>query len=364
MNNQPILNKYWSCVCRHIDPYVPGEQPKGAKLIKLNTNESPYPPSPRVLEAIRKAAGEDLRRYPDPFSDELRKAAADCYGIDLKQIFVGNGSDEILAFCYLAFFNPGERILFPDITYSFYPVYSKLFGIPYKEVALTRDFYVPIRDFMTDNHGIIIPNPNAPTGRFLDTDSLLTMVNYNLDCGKVIIVDEAYIDFGGDSLISFINRFPNLLIVHTLSKSRSLAGLRIGLAFGSEGLIEGLFRIKNSFNSYPLDRLAIAGAAEAFRDREYFEETRGKIIRTREWIEKELSKIGFIVIPSKANFLFVAHKNLPAADISSKLREREIYVRHFKKPRIDNYLRISIGSDEEMEFLLKNLREILGAYKG
>jgi histidinol-phosphate aminotransferase len=358
MNNQPSLNKYWSAGLRHIDPYVPGEQPKGKKIVKLNTNESPYPPSPKVLEAIRKAASEDLRRYPDPFSDELRRAAADYYKIDMKQVFVGNGSDEILAFCYLAFFNPGERILFPDITYSFYPVYSRLFGIPYREIALTRDLYVPVRDFMIDNNGIIIPNPNAPTGRCLDTESLLTIVNYNLDLGKVVIVDEAYIDFGGDSLIPFIKQFPNLLVVQTLSKSRSLAGLRIGLAMGSEGLIEGLFRIKNSVNSYTLDRLAIAGAAEAFRDEEYFQATRAKIIRTRDRAERELAKIGFEVIPSKANFLFVTHHGMSAPDISHKLRESEIYVRHLKKPRIDNYLRISIGSDEEMDVLLKNLRKI------
>jgi histidinol-phosphate aminotransferase len=282
----------------------------------------------------------------------------------MKQVFIGNGSDEILAFCYLAFFNPGERILFPDITYTFYPVYSRLFGIPYREIPLTRDFYVPVGDFMLDNHGIIIPNPNAPTGRCLETDSLLEIVNYNLDQGKVVIVDEAYIDFGGDSLVPFVKQFPNLLVVHTLSKSRSLAGLRIGLAVGSEGLIEGLFRVKNSVNSYTLDRLAIAGAAEAFRDAEYFESTRGKIIRTRERVEKEFVKAGFEVIPSKANFLFITHPGVCAADISAKLRERDIYVRHFKKPRIDNYLRVSVGSDDEMDILLKSLRELLRDFQG
>jgi histidinol-phosphate aminotransferase len=358
MNERTSMNKYWSETLRCIDPYVPGEQPKGRKIVKLNTNESPYPPSPRVLEAIRKAVNEDLRRYPDPNSDELRKAIADYHGIGMKQVFVGNGSDEILAFCFMAFFNPNERILFPDITYSFYPVYAKLYGIPYKEIALTSDFSVPIREFITENYGIIIPNPNAPTGKCLDADSLLTIVNHNLELGKVAIVDEAYIDFGGESLIKFIDRFPNLLIVQTLSKSRSLAGLRVGLALGSEGLIEGLSRIKNSINSYTLDRLAILGAAEAFRDVEYFQTNCKKIIGTREWVEKELSAIGFDVIPSKANFLFAAHKSMNAAELSRKLREREIFVRHFKKPRIENYLRISIGSDAEMKFFLTNLREI------
>lgn len=358
------MNKYWSAVLRRVDPYVPGEQPKGRKIVKLNTNESPYPPSPRVLEAIRKAANEDLRRYPDPNCDELRKAIADYHGIDMKQVFVGNGSDEILAFCFMAFFNPDEQILFPDITYSFYPVYSKLFDISYKEIPLTGDFSIPIREFITENHGVLIPNPNAPTGKCLEVDSLLTIANYNLDLGKVIIVDEAYIDFGGDSLIKFIDQFPNLLIVQTLSKSRSLAGLRVGSAIGSEGLIEGLFRIKNSINSYTLDRLAIQGAAEAFRDVEYFQTNCKKIIQTREWVEKELTEIGFDVVPSKANFLFAGHKSMNAVEISRRLREREIFVRHFKKPRIENYLRISIGSNEEMKYFLSNLREIFEALKG
>jgi len=353
------MDNYWSTALRNIDPYVPGEQPKGRKIVKLNTNESPYPPSPRVLDAIRNATSGDLRRYPDPNCEELRNAVADYYGLTMKQVFAGNGSDEILAFCYMAFFNPHQHILFPDITYSFYPVYSRLFGIPFQEIALTDDFAIPVEKFLIDNYGIIISNPNAPTGRCLGIEALLAIVKHNLELGTVVIVDEAYIDFGGDSLIGYIDKFPNLLIVQTLSKSRSLAGLRVGLAMGSAGLIEGLFRIKDSINSYTLDRLAIAGAAEAFRDEEYFQTTRKKIMRTREWAVKELKAIGFDVIASKANFVFVTHKGMHATEISRKIREREIFVRHFKKPRIDNYLRVSIGSDAEMEYFLKTLREIV-----
>jgi histidinol-phosphate aminotransferase len=352
------MNVYWSNILKQLEPYVPGEQPQGNRLAKLNTNENPYPPSPKVIEAIRKAANDDLRLYPDPNCEELRKTIADYYDIDIKHIFIGNGSDEILAFCYAAFFNPNEHILFPDITYSFYPVYSKLFSIPYREVRLNDDFSIPITDFMVENHGIILPNPNAPTGRFLEIKELFSIIRFNCDLNKVVIIDEAYIDFGGNSLIKFIDEFPNLLIVQTLSKSRSLAGLRIGLAVGSEGLIEGLVRIKSSMNSYTLDRLAIIGATEAFRDDQYFQINCKKIINTRDRISDELCRMGFEVIPSKANFIFVRHKTMKAIELLTKLRECSIYVRHFNRPRIDNFLRISIGSDSEMEQLLMAVREI------
>jgi histidinol-phosphate aminotransferase len=351
------MNNYWSNTLKQIEPYVPGEQPQGKRVAKLNTNESPYPPSPRVIEAIQQATNDDLRLYPDPNCIELRNTVASYYGINAQQVFIGNGSDEILAFCYLAFFNPQEYILFPDITYSFYPVYSKLFNIPYKEVRLNDDFSVPIQDFLVKNHGIIIPNPNAPTGRCLDVNELIPVVKYNYDLGKVVIIDEAYIDFGGTSLISFITEFPNLLIVQTLSKSRCLAGLRIGLAIGSEGLVDGLVRIKDSINSYTLDRLSLIGAREAFKDEQYFQSNREKIIATRERVTTELIQMGFDVIPSKANFLFVAHKSIPAIDLFAYLKDCGIYVRHFQKPRIENYLRISIGTDSEMDQLLKAIEE-------
>jgi histidinol-phosphate aminotransferase len=354
------MNNYWSNTLRQIEPYVPGEQPQGKRVAKLNTNESPYPPSPMVIEAIQKGANDNLRLYPDPNCTELRNTVANYYGINAKQVFIGNGSDEILAFCYMAFFNSDEYILFPDITYSFYPVYSKLFNIPYKTVRLNDDFSVLLRDFLVENHGIIIPNPNAPTGRCLDVDELIPIVKYNHDLGKVVIVDEAYIDFGGSSLIPFINEYPNLLIVQTLSKSRCLAGLRVGLAIGSEGLIEGLVRIKDSINSYTLDRLALIGASEAFKDEQYFQSNRGKIIATREWVTTEFIRMEFNVIPSKANFLFVTHKSIPAIDLFTYLKDRGIYVRYFKKPRIDNYLRISIGTDSEMDLLLKAIKDKIG----
>jgi histidinol-phosphate aminotransferase len=353
------MNRYWSTTLRQIDPYVPGEQPKGRRVAKLNTNENPYPPSPKVIEAIRQAANEDLRLYPDPNCDHLRSTVAGYYGIEGRQIFIGNGSDEILAFCYAAFFNPNEHILFPDITYSFYPVYSSLFSIPYRVVPLNNDFSVPVAEFMVANNGIIIPNPNAPTGRCLEVEEMIPMIEHNDNLGKVVIIDEAYIDFGGTSLIRFIDRFPNLLIVQTLSKSRSLAGLRIGLAMGSEGLIEGLVRIKGAVNSYTLDRLAIIGATEAFKDEPYFQLNCAKITSTRERVSGELTRMGFSVIPSKANFLFVTHTSMNAVDLSARLREYDIYVRHFNKPRIDNYLRISIGSDSEMDQLLKALSTIV-----
>lgn len=353
------MNEYWSRTLRQIEPYIPGDQPKGVRLAKLNTNENPYPPSPNVISAIKKAADDTLRLYPDPNCDELKGTIAHYYGIGKDKVFVGNGSDEILAFCYAAFFNPDEEILFPDITYSFYPVYSTLFGIPFREIRLNDDFSVPVKDFTVNNNGIVLPNPNAPTGRYLDTESILEIVKYNLAQKKVVIIDEAYIDFGGSSIVPYINEFPNLLVVQTLSKSRSLAGLRIGLAMGSEGLIEGLSRIKSSVNSYTIDRLALVGAIEAFKDDHYFRSNCKKIIATRDRISNDLTRLGFEVIPSKANFIFVKHPTVKASELLAKLKERTIYVRHFNKPRIDNYLRISIGTDPEMDQLVGAMGEIV-----
>jgi histidinol-phosphate aminotransferase len=350
------LSKYWSNTARGIEPYVPGEQPRDRKYIKLNTNENPYPPSPRVIKAIRDAANDSLRLYPDPTCDDLRRALAEHYGLDKEQVYVGNGSDELLAFSFLAFFNPGEPILFPDITYSFYPVYSNLFNIDYINIPLNEEFGIDIEKFFQKNGGIIIPNPNAPTAKCLPLESVRKVLDKNLE--KVVIIDEAYIDFGGETSTGLINEYPNLLVIQTLSKSRSLAGLRVGFAFGHKGLIEGIDRIKNSFNSYTVDRLAIAATLASIEDEDYFNYTREKIIRTRERVIQQLGNIGFKVVESKANFIFISHPSFPAEDIFKRLRENGILVRYFKRPRIDNFLRVTIGTDEEMDEFLKIVREI------
>lgn len=351
------MSKYWSKLTGSLVPYVPGEQPKDKKYIKLNTNESPYPPSPKVLEAVRNAANEDLRLYPDPECDALREAVAEFYNLSKEEVFVGNGSDEVLAFAFQAFFDPGRTILFPDITYSFYPVYCDLYKIDYETVSLDEDFNVPVEKFLRENGGVVISNPKAPTAKYMPLNEIKSIVKYNRE--RVVIIDEAYIDFGGESAVNLIKDFPNLLVIQTLSKSRSLAGLRVGVAIGDRELIEGLNRVKNSFNSYTLDRLAIAGAVEAFKDKEYFNETRQKIIATREWVTLSLKDLGFEVLKSEANFVFISHPEVNAEVIFKKLREKGILVRYFKKPRIDNFLRVSIGTDKEMEAFVEALKIIL-----
>lgn len=350
------MSKYWSEIVKHIEPYVPGEQPKDRRYIKLNTNENPYPPSPKVINAIQEASNESLRLYPDPCCDALRSAIGKYFGLEKKQVFVGNGSDELLAFSFIAYFNPGNPILFPDITYSFYPVYSNLFNIDYITIPLDEEFEIPIRGFLRENGGIIIPNPNAPTGKCLSINSVKKILDGNME--SVVIIDEAYIDFGGESSARLVKEYPNLLVIQTLSKSRSLAGLRVGFALGHEDLIEGIDRVKNSINSYTLDRLAIAGALAAIEDEAYFKETSKRIIITREQTSRELKKIGFKVIESKANFIFISHPLFPAKDIFQNLRDRGILVRYFNKPRIDNFLRVTIGTDEEMREFLKAVKEI------
>lgn len=352
------MSKYWSDLAASLVPYVPGEQPKDRQYIKLNTNENPYPPSPRVLEAIKEAADGDLRLYPDPTCSILTSKAADYYGVQPNQVFVGNGSDEILAFAFAAFFNPsGHPVLFPDITYSFYKVYAGLYGIPYRTVPLDEDFAVPLESLGGANGGVILPNPNAPTGKYVATEQFRAVLERNTD--SVVILDEAYIDFGGTSAVSLAQEYPNLLVVQTMSKSRSLAGLRVGFAIGHPDLIEGLNRVKNSFNSYTIDRLALAGAAAAFDDRAYFEETRRKVIATRERTTVQLKKLGFRVIDSLANFVFISHPNRKAADLFQELRKRGVLVRYFNQPRIDSYLRVSIGTDEEMDMFLSVLEDLL-----
>lgn len=352
-----MLSKFWSEVTRLTEPYVPGEQPKVKNMIKLNTNENPYPPSPKVLAALKGAVDGNLRLYPDPTADELCEAIAKAYDVAKSQVFIGNGSDEVLAFSFLAFFNQDEQILFPDITYSFYPVYANLYRLDYKEVPLNEDFTIPVEQFFHAEGGVIFPNPNAPTSIGLGLEQIEKILQNNPD--KVVIVDEAYIDFGGESAVPLIRRYDNLLVIQTLSKSRSLAGLRVGFAFGNEQLIEGLNRIKNSFNSYTLDRLALVGAKAAIEDTAYFEETRSKIIETRHRVIGELRQLNFTVLDSQANFLFMNHGRVDAKQIFETLKEKGIYVRYFNKSRIDQFLRVTIGTDEEMNRLMEELKNIL-----
>jgi histidinol-phosphate aminotransferase len=351
------MSRYWSEVAKSLTPYVPGEQPKLSNLVKLNTNENPYGPSPKVLTAIRRATCDDLRLYPDPDGSKLKAAVAANFGnIEAAQVFVGNGSDEVLAHVFLALLKHQRPILFPDITYSFYPVYCGLYDVAYETVPLTETFEIRPDDYFRTNGGIIFPNPNAPTGRALPLADIQRIVAGNPD--SVVVIDEAYVDFGAESAVSLINRHPNLLVVQTVSKSRSLAGLRVGYAIGDAKLIEALTRVKDSFNSYPLDRLALAGACAAIEDREWFERNRQAVIKTRTNLNAELAELGFEVLPSSANFVFARHPQYDAGELAMQLRSRSIIVRHFKLPRIDQFLRISIGTDEQCDMLVAALREI------
>lgn len=352
------MSRYWSPLVRQLTPYTPGEQPKIEGLIKLNTNESPYPPSPQVRACLTPEAVEKLRLYPDPNSTALKQSIADYYGLCPGQVFVGNGSDEVLAFAFMAFFKQSLPLLFPDISYSFYPVYCRLFNIEAKALELTQDLRIELDDYRRPNGGIVFPNPNAPTGRALPLDTIKQLLDDNAE--SVVLIDEAYVDFGAESAASLVDCYPNLLVTQTLSKSRSLAGLRLGFALGSAELIEGLDRVKNSFNSYPVDRLAEAAGCAALADRDYFEQCREKVIASREWTREQLDQRGFQVLPSSANFLFAqAPANWSARDLAQALREERILVRHFERPRIANYLRISIGSEAEMERLMEALDGIL-----
>jgi histidinol-phosphate aminotransferase len=351
------MSKFWSPLTASLVPYVPGEQPKDKTYIKLNTNENPYPPSPQAIEAIQAAANADLRLYPDPTCEALVKEAAAYYGLPSSQVFVGNGSDEILAFAFAAFFDPAKKLLFPDITYSFYKVYAKLYGLQAELVPVNEQFQIEVDDFTAANGGVIIPNPNAPTAKLLPLSDIRKLLEANAN--QAVVIDEAYIDFGGETAISLIKDYPNLLVIQTLSKSRSLAGLRVGLAFGSEELIDGLNRIKNSFNSYTLDRLALAGAVAAIQDDAYFRETTAKVIATRERVTGEVERLGFKATESKANFMFITHPAMSAKSIFQQLRDKGVLVRYFDQPRIDEYLRVSIGTDEEMDAFIAALTDIV-----
>lgn len=351
------MSKYWNDKVKEIEPYVPGEQPKDKKYIKLNTNENPYPPSEKVIEAMKNAANGDLKLYPDPTCSELIGEIAKYYNLNKDEIFIGNGSDEVLAFAFMTFFSKDKKILFPDISYTFYKVYAELLNLDYKLVKLDENFDIPLKKLKKQNGGVIIPNPNAPTGKYVDTEKLRKLIEENKD--SVVIIDEAYIDFGGESMIKFIKDYDNLLVVQTLSKSRSLAGLRVGFALGHKDLIEGLNRIKNSINSYTIDRVALVGATEAIKDNEYFEEITKKIINTREKTCKDLEKLGFRVLESKSNFVFASHNEVPGKVLFEKLKDHGVLVRYFNKDRIDNFLRIAIGTDEEMDILIEKLKLIL-----
>ncbi|MCU9946689.1 histidinol-phosphate transaminase [Pseudomonas sp. PDM13] len=347
------MSKFWSPFVKELVPYVPGEQPKIANLVKLNTNENPYGPSPKAIAAMQAELGDSLRLYPDPNSDRLKQAVAEYYGVTTGQVFVGNGSDEVLAHIFHGLFQHGRPLLFPDVSYSFYPVYCGLYGIPFEALPLDEQFQIRVEDYARPNAGIIFPNPNAPTGCLLALEAVEKLLQGSPD--TVVVVDEAYIDFGGQSAIALVDRYPNLLVTQTLSKSRSLAGLRVGLAVGHPDLIEALERIKNSFNSYPLDRMAIVGAAAAFEDREWFEQTCAKVIDSRERVVSELEKRGFEVLPSAANFIFARHPGKDAAGIAAGLREKGVIVRHFKQERIAQFLRITIGTPEQNQALLDAL---------
>lgn len=358
VSNRDAMSRYWSDIVHSLTPYVPGEQPQVVNLIKLNTNENSYGPSPKVLAALQEEMSDRLRLYPDPNSAKLKRAIADFHGLTPDQVFVGNGSDEVLAHTFMALLKHNAPLLFPDITYSFYPVYCRLYGIDYREIPLTESFEIRVEDYAQLNGGIIFANPNAPTGRVLPVAEIERLLKANGD--SVVVVDEAYIDFGGESCASLIKDYAQLLVVHTLSKSRALAGLRVGYAIGQAPLIEALARVKDSFNSYPLDRFAQAGATAAMEDRAWLKSNCGKVIATRTRLVSALSTMGFEVLPSGANFIFARHPSFGGADLAVQLRERSIIVRNFKKPsRIAPFLRISIGTDVECEALVAALKVIV-----
>lgn len=350
------MSRYWSPIVNQLSPYVPGEQPRLDNLTKLNTNENPYGPSPRVIEAINRVVDEGLRLYPDPTSMTLRQTVADYYGLSAPQVFVGNGSDEVLAHAFFAFFQQSRPLLFPDITYSFYPVYCRLYGIDFETIPLDDGFNIDLEPYLRANGGIIFPNPNAPTGCLLSLERIEWLLQRNRD--SLVVIDEAYIDFGGDSAVTLVDRYPNLLVTQTLSKSRALAGLRIGLAMGSEALIEGLVRVKDSFNSYPIDRIAAVAATASFADEDYFSKVCSRIIESRDQLSLALKRLGFEVLPSAANFLFAHHPRQDAAEIAAKLREQGIIVRHFQQPRIDGYLRITVGTSQQNGRLIEVLETL------
>lgn len=351
------MSKFWNKNVKQTNPYVPGEQPLNNKYIKLNTNENPYPPSPQVLKVINKLTNDSLRLYPDPECRRLKVEIAKYYGINKDQVFIGNGSDEVLAFSFMTFFDSNDSILFPEITYNFYKVYCKLFNIRYKLIPLDNHFLPVKNEFFSENDGIIFANPNSPIGKYVSLSFVEEVLQRNQE--QIVIIDEAYIDFGGKSAIQLINYYPNLLIIQTFSKSRSLAGLRVGFALGQKHLINGLTRIKNSFNSYTVDRIALNAAIEAIKDTNYFEKNRTKIIKTRDKVIKSLKKMCCEVVNSKANFILFKPPGIQADDLYQKLKEKRILVRHFDQQKVNNYLRVSVGTEKQMMYFIEVLNEII-----
>lgn len=357
-NISPAQMRFWSPEVRELEPYVPGEQPKIQNLLKLNTNENPYPPSPKVVEAVQAVlvnSADALRLYPDPDASALKQAIAKQQQIDVANVFVGNGSDEVLAHIFKAFFVQDKPILYSDITYSFYPVYSQFFGVKTKVLPLNDAFEIVVDDYKQANGGIIITNPNAPTSIALGLEAIEEVLQANPD--SVVVIDEAYVDFGAESAVKLVEKYENLVVCQTTSKSRSLAGLRVGFAIAQPHLIAALEAVKNSFNSYPIDRFAIAAAVASFEDQPYFEQQCEKVIRSREKLVNELQELGFVVLPSKANFIFASLPHKDAGELAAALRERGIIVRYFNKPRINQFLRITVGTDEQNQRLVETLKQ-------
>jgi histidinol-phosphate aminotransferase len=352
------MSRFWSSLTHRLRPYVPGEQPGMAELVKLNTNESPLGPSPRALEAVRGEATDTLRLYPDPEVSALRAALASYHRVRPEQVFVGNGSDEVLAHAFAALLKHDAPLLFPDITYSFYPVYCRLFGIAYEAVPLDETMRIRVADYRRPAGAVILPNPNAPTGIALSRAEIVTLLEQHADAP--VVIDEAYVDFGAETAIPLVAAHPNLLVVQTMSKSRALAGLRVGYAIGDADLIEALTRVKDSFNSYPLGRPAQAGAIASLADETYFQQARARVIEGRERLERALVRLGFEVLPSSANFVFARHPAQEGAALAAALRQRAVIVRHFSAPRISDYLRITVGTDGQIDRLLSALSDILG----
>jgi len=347
----------WRDNLRTIEPYVPGEQPNLPDMIKLNTNENPYPPSPKVVGVLKSFDCDSLRLYPDPNSQLLADALAKRYGLASDQVFLGVGSDDVLAIAFMTFFNSKKPVLFPDITYSFYDVWAELFQIPYERPALDEHFDLIREDYYKENGGVVIANPNAPTGVLQNIDFLRDVIEHNRDV--VVIIDEAYADFSESSALELTKEYDNVLIVQTYSKSRALAGMRIGYAMGNPELIKAMNDVRYSYNSYPMTRLSVALGVAALEDETYFQDTVAKVIETREWTKEQLKRLGFSFRDSRTNFIFAAHESVPAVQIFDALREKHIFVRHFSQKRIDNYLRISIGTREEMERFIEETEKIV-----
>lgn len=351
------MENLWTKNLRDIEPYVPGEQSSDKDIVKINANENPYPPSPKALEVLKSFDGDRLRFYPNANATPLKQAIADYYDVDIKNVFLGNGSDDVIAVSFQALFNSDKPIVYPDLTYSFYPVWCSLFNIPYKNYPVNDDFRINVEDYREANGGVVIPNPNAPTSIGEGLDFVEKLMEYNQD--SVVIIDEAYVDFGGVSSVPLTKKYENLLVTGTFSKSRSLAGLRIGFAIGSERLISVLEAVKNSYNSYTVDSVSIEVGRASVLDDEYFKQTCSMVIATRERVTEEMRRLGFKVLDSSTNFIFATKDDLSMRDMFEYLKTKKVYIRYFSIPRIENYVRISIGTDDEMDIFLKELKEYI-----